>query len=122
MKAKSGGGIRSSKVVQVREGTRVATSARGVNPSGVSGLGKMRGNSVTERGPLPFKKEPLYGGQGPIAVPLGNTLTTNVGKGGPGAGRTVHRSGSQGMHGAPRRGEASTSPDLPATKPGRSWD
>lgn len=28
-------------------------------------------------------------------VPLGNDLATNVGKGGPGAGRTVYRSGSQ---------------------------
>lgn len=32
---------------------------------------------------------------GPIAKPLGNELAKNVGKGGPGAGRTVHPTGSQ---------------------------
>jgi hypothetical protein len=117
-KARSGGGITGNKVVQKRESTREKTSARGVNVSGVSGLGKMRGNSVTERGPLPFKKEGLYGGPAPIAVPLGNTKTVDP-KPGPGAGRTIHRSGSQNQWGAPRGGEADTAPDVPAMKPGR---
>jgi hypothetical protein len=30
---------------------------------------------------------------------MGNAVATNVGKGGPGAGRTVMRSGSQSQHG-----------------------
>jgi hypothetical protein len=32
------------------------------------------------------------------AVPLGNELAKNVGAGGPGKGRTVHGTGSQGKH------------------------
>jgi hypothetical protein len=32
-------------------------------------------------------------------VKLGNEIAGNVGKGGPGAGRDVHKSGAQGQHG-----------------------
>lgn len=35
----------------------------------------------------------------PAAVPLGNEVAKNVGAGGPGKGRTVYASGSQGKHG-----------------------
>jgi hypothetical protein len=42
------------------------------------------------------------------AVRMGNDLALNVGRGGPGAGRTVYASGSQGQHGPVRQGEGAS--------------
>jgi hypothetical protein len=86
-RAKSGGGITSNKLVRV----------------GVK-AGPWRTNVVEPHAPdflgqsTAFKKPPLYSGTAP-QVALGNDLVTNVGAGGPGKGRTVMRSGSQGTHG-----------------------
>jgi hypothetical protein len=94
MKAKSGGGIQSNKLVNVGvksgpPGTNI------VSPASASQLGQA----------VAFKRDPLPIGTG-AQVPLGNELATNVGKGGPGAGRDVHRCGSQGLHGPVNRGES----------------
>jgi hypothetical protein len=43
---------------------------------------------------------------------LGNQLSTNVGKGGPGTGRTVMRSGSQSQHGAAVQGSTPPPRDI----------
>src|SRR5262245_1354862 len=45
----------------------------------------------------------------------GNAVALNVGKGGPGTGRTVYPCGYQALHGTPVRGEKNTSPDPKAT-------
>lgn len=82
-KAKSGGGITSNKVVQSR-GVVSGAKAKGVSPQAASRIG-IRTVATTGVAKVP----------GPIAKPLGNELAKNVGKGGPGAGRTVHPSGSQ---------------------------
>ena len=42
--------------------------------------------------------QPLQAGTAAAPVPMGNAVATNVGSGSPGAGRTVHESGSQGKH------------------------
>jgi hypothetical protein len=81
-KAKSGGGITSNKVRNV--GVQTGKAAKGVSPQAASRIGMQ---VVTSTG---VAKVP-----GPISKPLGNELAKNVGKGGPGAGRTVHPSGSQ---------------------------
>lgn len=82
-KVKSGGGITSNKVVQSR-GVASGAKAKGVSPQAASRIGMQ---VVTSTG---VAKVP-----GPISKPLGNELAKNVGAGGPGAGRTVHPSGSQ---------------------------
>ncbi|WP_298870924.1 hypothetical protein [uncultured Bradyrhizobium sp.] len=82
-KAKSGGGITSNKVVQSR-GVKTGANAKGISPQSVARIGMQ---VVTGTG---IAKVP-----GPISKPLGNELAKNVGKGGPGVGRTVHTTGSQ---------------------------
>jgi hypothetical protein len=100
----AGGGIASrvNKSVPVRTGT----PARGISPGGVSQFGSSVGNHSTDhRANLPYKGERYLEGKTPAggAVPLGNAVATNVGRGGPGTGRTVMRSGSQqGMPVTPR--------------------
>jgi hypothetical protein len=98
--AKSGNqGISSNKLV--RPGVRTGAPREGIT-AGYSGqIGTALGDHVTERGqPVRGAVEPMYG-PAPYKSALGNELATNVGKGGPGAGRRVHRSGSQAVHGAP---------------------
>jgi hypothetical protein len=101
---KASGGPSSKQVRQVP--VRTGTPARGVSPGGVNQLGTNRGNHATDaQGKiLRGDRTPLYGGPGPTnaAQKLGNEIATNVGKGGPGAGRTLHgQSGSQHQYGAP---------------------
>jgi hypothetical protein len=73
-KATSGGGINSYKVKSV--GVKTGSKAKGIAPECAASIGIQR---VTTRG----YKEPAL----------------NVGGGGPGAGRTVSKAGSQGTHG-----------------------
>ena len=77
-KAKSGQGPQKS--VQMKLGK----PAKGVSPQATARIGI---ETITSTG---VTKVP-----GPNAKPLGNELAKNVGKGGPGAGRTVHPNGSQ---------------------------
>lgn len=85
MKSKAGGGIASNKVnnnVAVRGGS---PRTEVVSPTSADQLGRS----------LAYKRDALPIGQKPAPVPLGNAVTLNVGKGGPGAGRTIHPCGSQ---------------------------
>jgi hypothetical protein len=91
-----GGGIGSRSVNP--QGMRVGTPARGINPGAVAQLGATQGNHATDHSKiLPYNGESYLVGKTPAggAVPLGNQIATNVGKGGPGAGREVMRCGSQ---------------------------
>lgn len=100
---KKGGGYggREHKSVGVRDGQR----GRAINERGVAQIGSSRGNHATERaGLLTEDIEPVRRGLRPAgspgAIPLGNEVATNVGKGGCGTGRTLYgQSGSQGTHG-----------------------
>jgi hypothetical protein len=93
-KARSGGGITSNKLrqVPVRAGKRTLDA---VSPSGVADLGASIG----------YKRVPLVKSTPKDFVPLGNSLTNNVGEGGPGTGRTIYPSGYQCQHGTPAKGE-----------------
>jgi hypothetical protein len=102
MASKAGGGIRSKNVTQrpVRYGDR----AREMHPKGVSQIGTQRSNHSTNSSKILRKDvEPVRGEQrprgGPGGIALGNEVARNVGKGGPGAGRMVHATGSQSQHG-----------------------
>jgi hypothetical protein len=113
----SGGGIKSLKVKNVRQGTRETPRVRGVNAVGANQLGEMQGNHSTDSGDMPFRREPLYQEPNFQLVPLGNTLTNNVGKGGPGTGRTLYgQAGTQCMTGKAAQGVPNTAPDVPATE------
>jgi hypothetical protein len=110
-KAVSGGGL-NSRVVK-RVGIRAgASSARIVDPAGLSQLGAAQGGKLRREGSFTGinSSKPVF--QGTMKqVPLGNQLSTNVGKGGPGTGRTTYRAGYQGQHGAPVQGSTPTPKD-----------
>jgi hypothetical protein len=102
----SGGGIGSNKLVHpsVRTGPASTNkiSERGVSQYGYATGSKIdRGNYTTANSALPVNQGTMK------QVPLGNQVALNVvGRAGPGAGREVHRSGSQGQHGAPAQGSS----------------
>lgn len=83
----SGGGAKSSVVSHVKSGKSEPISHRG-NPAGVAQQGLA----------LQFKREPITSGRG-YEPPKGVAPNTSVG---PGAGRTIHRAGSQQPTPAPR--------------------
>ena len=70
----------------VKAGSR---STNAVNPGAVDRLGQQ----VVFTKPAPPMQTPVQ-----AAVPLGNELALNVGGGGPGTGRKVMPTGSQGQH------------------------
>jgi hypothetical protein len=83
---------------------------------GVSRIGQSMGNKTTEHHRIISNVERVEGGviAGVGSVPLGNELAKNVGKGGPGAGRTLYgQCGTQGTHGPVNPG---------ATRPGAGAD
>jgi hypothetical protein len=103
---KSGGGATSKNVVQ--KPVITGSPAQGMHPGGVSQLGEAVGNHITDRrGASNYRGDPWTDGKTPAggAVPLGNAVATRVGKGGPGADRTVMRSGSQCQTGPTNPGQ-----------------
>jgi len=102
-RSNAGGGHGSRQVterpVKTGAGSRVAT------PGGVGQLGQSQGSHVTRGQESNYRGEPLHGGRSFNPTKFGNELATNVGRGGPGAGRVCYgQSGSQGMHGATNPG------------------
>jgi hypothetical protein len=92
--AKHSGGKQTGGVV--RPGVRSGPPRTNIiSPAGVSQIGTAVDPKAVER---------LQRGTGP-AVAMGNALATNVGKGGVGTGRTIHKTGGQGTHGPVDRGE-----------------
>jgi hypothetical protein len=116
------GGLGSKQVRNVS--VKTGQNARAMNPRGVSQIGSSIGSHATNSGKKLTKGvEPVRGAMkpagGPGGIELGNQCAVNVGKGGPGAGRTLYgQSGSQGTHGpvsgSPR--PQGRSFDAPATK------
>jgi hypothetical protein len=100
-------GISSNKLV--RPGQRLGANATGVRPGYPDLLGNMRGSHVMGGQDLPAKLTSMQTMKPPISVPLGNSLTNNVGAGGPGKGRVVMATGSQGQHGAANPGNRTVS-------------
>jgi len=97
-----GGGIASRQ--RVEKPVKVGAQAREMRPQGVSQIGSSMGNRATNGGrTISGAVEAVQGSALPqgLSVPLGNQVALNVGKGGPGAGRTLYgKSGSQGQHGS----------------------
>jgi hypothetical protein len=102
-KARSGGGITGKNVT--RQSVRTGQPAREMRPKGVSQIGQAVGNHAMDSGKILRKSAEAVRGErnpagGPGGVRLGNEVALNVGKGGAGAGRTIHPIGGQGQHGA----------------------
>jgi hypothetical protein len=95
-KSGAGGGI-NSRVVKHTTAHKVEPRSKAVNPAATSQMGSMQGNHVTiPGGPMRTQgaNVPLYRGAG-YATPKG---PTECGQG-PGAGRTIMKTGTQMTHG-----------------------
>jgi hypothetical protein len=95
-----GGGIASNKHVETS--VRTGSGSRSARPAGVAQIGTAVGDRVTNRpGSTGYKGEKMHGpaDRNFQQTKFGNEVALNVGKGGPGAGRTIHASGSQATHG-----------------------
>jgi hypothetical protein len=97
----SGGGLTSNKLV--RPGVRTGPpSTNKIDPRGVSQYGYSTGSKLARAGSFTTENSALPVNAGTASqVPMGNAVALNVGKGGPGTGRTTYRSGYQAMHGQP---------------------
>jgi hypothetical protein len=108
--AKGNQGISSNKLV--RPGVATGAPREGITSGYAGQIGNALGNHAMGQGGRTLK-----GGAAPMntAAPyqsaLGNEVAGNVGKGGPGKGRTVYASGSQARHGAAT--SAVSKPTLP---------
>jgi hypothetical protein len=92
MRAKSGGGATMNK--NVSPPVRTGSPNKATSPAAAAQIGASTS----------FKKEQVDAGRALPSV-LGNEKALDVGKGGPGAGRTVMKSGSQNQWGPPNQGE-----------------
>jgi hypothetical protein len=102
----SGGGIGSNKLVRPSARTGPASTNK-INPRGVSQYGYATGSRLSGTGSYTIENSALPVRAGTAKQePLGNTIALNVKGGGPGAGRTVMRAGSQGRHGEPVQGSS----------------
>jgi hypothetical protein len=109
----SGGGINSNKRVEVgvRTGSRTADK---ISPGGVSQFGSGVGDRPRPGGGHTGQNtaQPVFVGTKPQAAMLGNAKATDVGKGGPGSGRTIYRTGYQCQHGTPVQGSSPARRDI----------
>jgi hypothetical protein len=96
----SGGG-RTPTEQRVRTGG----AAKGVNPGYADQLGQ---RLLHDAHRTPMREQAPHG----ASIPLGNQVALNVGKGGPGAGRTIHTRGSQGHHGPANPGSSPPARDI----------
>ena len=86
----------------VRPGVRTGSpTANVISPAAAANIGVAKGDHITGKGTVKRPAEPLVTGKIRQPVALGNAVALNVGKGGPGQGRVVHRSGSQSATPAP---------------------
>ena len=97
-----GGGFGSRHHVETT--VRTGTGSRSARPAGVAMLGQIQGDHVTNRDSTGYRGEKLHNDRTFQPVKFGNEVALNVGKGGPGTGRDVHASGSQGVHGGTNPG------------------
>jgi hypothetical protein len=106
-------GISSSKLV--RPGVQTGSGAQGRTAGYAAQIGTALGNRAMT-GPAPRAQAPMATPTLKTGCALGNEVALNVGKGGPGTGRTVYGSGSQAQHG-PATGQA-----RPSVDPLAPWD
>jgi hypothetical protein len=108
----SGGGAGMNKVV--RKPVRTGAAARHYEKAGIAQLGQRQGDHATNRArSTGYSGENLIGPKHPISEPLGNEVAEAT-KCCPGGSREVMKTGSQGMTGAPAKGD-------PMPRPKELW-
>jgi hypothetical protein len=108
-----GGGLHSKNVVQPN--VRTGSGSKSTRPAGAAQIGNSWGDHSTNNpDSTGYRGEKLHGPAERNFQPVkfGNEIALNVKGGGPGRGRDVHASGSQGQHGSTNPGR----PGLPSTK------
>ena len=99
------GGLHSRQVVN--KPVRTGSGSHSTRPAGVNMLGNMQGSHTTNRTDSNYRGEKLHNPERNFQpVKFGNEVALNVKGGGPGKGREVMRTGSQGTHGSPAPGNA----------------
>jgi hypothetical protein len=100
MRGSGGGGYGSGQ--HVEKPVRTGSGSKSIRPAGVSQLGYAVGDHTTNRpGSSGYRGEKLHNPERNFnPVPYGNSVALNVNGGGPGKGRTVYASGSQGTQGS----------------------
>lgn len=93
-----GGGIASRQHIETS--VRTGSGSHGTRPGGAASIGSSYGSHVTEKSDTGYRGPKFHDGKSFQPVKFGNEMALNVGGGGPGKGRTVYASGSQGMQGA----------------------
>jgi hypothetical protein len=107
----SGGGINSRVVKRVGVRTGPANTNK-ISPRGVSQYGYSPGSTLRREGSFTTQNSALPVNAGTMSqIPLGNAVALNVKGGAPGAGRTIHRTGSQSQHGSVVQGSTPTPRD-----------
>jgi hypothetical protein len=97
----SGGGGGYGSRQHVEKSVRTGTGSRSARPAGVAQIGVTQGDHITNKSDTGYRGEKLHNDRTFQPVKFGNELATNVGKGGPGSGRTLYgQSGLQGQHGS----------------------
>jgi hypothetical protein len=99
-KSKAGGGIKSR--VNVEPGYRHGQQKKRTIPAGVAQIGQRQGNHFTHGGSTDYSGVNLFGGQG-YPSRLGNRVAVETNCG-PGGSRTIYKTGTQGVTGAPAQG------------------
>jgi hypothetical protein len=113
---RTGGGVGSNKHIKVPL-VGGSSQLRKVAPGMAGNSGRAIGNH-TMQGTTVRKDPPLHT-PAPNPAPHGNSLTNNVGRGGPGAGRFNHGpSGSQGTYGADGNRQGQIAADRTIVAPG----
>ena len=111
MKKSSRGGGPGSRVV-TNQSIRTGAARQQIHAGGVAQIGQRQSSHSMQSNDTGYRGERLVGPQKPISVPLGNAVALNVGKGGPGTGRTVYGRGMQSVHGTPAQGQATPKRDI----------
>jgi hypothetical protein len=78
---------------------RTGSGSRAIREPAVAQIGGSYGNHTTNQGSTGWRPGSIYGARGYNPAMYGNEVALNVGKGGPGTGRTTHHCGSQSTHG-----------------------
>jgi hypothetical protein len=90
--------LHSKNVVQ--QSVRTGSGSRGTRPGGAESIGKSYGDHITNKDSTGYRGPKFHDDKSFQPVPFGNQVALNVGKGGPGTGRTLYgQSGQQGQHG-----------------------
>ena len=93
---KPGGGIASRNVRNVTA-PKAEPKPHAKNPGRVAQYGQMVGNLITHSGSTNYRGEPDWARKQGYAPPQGPTSFSNVG---PGAGRTIYKTGQQQQYGS----------------------